>query len=145
DGTTFVAVEFDQWNDPERSVSAVDAASGKLVRKITRALYSNGHSLLSPNGRLLASADSESIRIWDLDKGTKIRDIACPHNHNSRMDISADGKILAVATTPSVNLLSAVWSSVRLWDIATGERLAQQNAHDTLPTSLAFAPDAKTL
>ncbi len=146
DGTRFAAVEIGGGgNGFERSVRVVDAATGKQVQQLRVILNTDRHYLLSPNGRLLVCADYDKIHIWDVDKGTKVREIACALSQNARMDISPNSKTLAVAAGSKVPRWEEATVGVRLWDMATGRRIAQHGEHDTFPVSLAFAPDSKTL
>src|SRR5262249_57229031 len=72
---------------------------------------------VSADGKLLAAAYRDRIRIWDLTTNTLVRELANYQNRYSPrsqdLAFSPDGKLLAA---------SAGDNAVRVWKVATGER-----------------------
>jgi WD40 repeat protein len=88
----------------------------------------------SADGKLLASAEGNAIRLWNVDSGKEVRKWAAHVGHVSALAFSGDGKTLASG---------GVDCRVRLWDPATGkERLPTQGHGGPVP-ALAFSPDGK--
>ena len=113
--------------------------TGGHMSKIQRAFF-------TPNGRYIVSAGNDKvIRIWDWRAGktvrtirgfSKIGDIGTIY----AMDLSADGKLLAVGGwTKSRD------HEIRLFDYRTGRLLSLLRGHTNVVNSLAFSPDGKKL
>ncbi|KAJ9302280.1 hypothetical protein DTO271G3_1146 [Paecilomyces variotii] len=90
----------------------------------------------SPNGKLVASACQQFIKLWDATSGLiqqtfKIYDD--PENGVSRVAFSPDGRLVALASK----------KVIKLWDTTSG--LIQQTfqGHDDLVTAVAFSPNGK--
>lgn len=90
------------------------------------------YGAVSPNGKLIASAEDSNVYIWNAATGKltttisddgPVRDIA----------FSPDGQTVAVSTE----------GSVAIWDIKTGE--AKENIPTQYPYGIAYSPDGKTL
>jgi WD40 repeat protein len=107
--------------------------------------------VFAPDGKTLATATEESdpaVRIWDVATGrvrkTLMFDKALA-THGRPMSFSPDGRRLAVGTTASVGP-EKTEEIIGIWDIdADAGPLVIRNTHSHTPTSLAFAPDGKTL
>jgi WD40 repeat protein len=95
----------------------------------------------SPDGRILASADSnQRLRLWDVTSG-KLSAVSQAPRLGSGLAFSPDGKLLAGASTDS---------TVRLWDAATGKEVRQIGRFQPaslrlLQAAVAFSPDGKRL
>jgi hypothetical protein len=89
----------------------------------------------SPDGRLLASASSDSrIRLWNPATGTQIRQIKAHSQKVYSVAFSPDGQVLAAGDN----------TAVRLWNPATGEEI-DAFRHGGIISSVAFSPDAQVL
>jgi WD40 repeat protein len=94
----------------------------------------------SPDGARLATADralgvalwktasAEIERIWSGSTGA--------WNLDGRIDFSRDGRLMAAASQAG---------PVRLWDLTTGEKVAELGGHQGGSGDVAFAPDGATL
>ena len=90
---------------------------------------------LVPNGRMLASASSDSTVIWDV---VSRKPLGRPlQGALKSVAFSPDGKTLASASRDS---------TVILWDVASRKPLGEPfKGHQEPVSSVAFSPDGKTL
>ncbi|WOD41062.1 NB-ARC domain-containing protein [Nodosilinea sp. E11] len=89
----------------------------------------------SPDGTLLASADFNHLRLWDMTRDRLLKTM--PHNTWVwRLTFSPDGTRLASGTTDNV---------VSLWDVATGQCLKVLKGEEEGCSSMAFSPDGRVL
>lgn len=118
-----------------------DTRSGKLVSNE----YQLGHAqqgAFSPNGNLLAIANSYGLDIWDVKTITLIHKLH---------DLNIDGIRLmwlqCVAFSPDGRVIAAGdeqgW--IGLWEAETGKTIGIVRGHPAQVNSLAFSPDAKSL
>jgi WD40 repeat protein len=109
------------------------------------------HFTFSPDGKTLASLDEVGVlRVWDVNEGKPTITFDSPVESGAIM-FSPDGKTLASAggATLTRNLTGSGWGAhdfpIRLWEAATGKKLADLGASDDPVTSLAFSPDGRLL
>jgi WD40 repeat protein len=115
----------------------------------------------SPDSCLLAAADDDGVKIWDLATGLQLRTLPADYP----LAFSPDGRWLAVSSrennmTPLSSdgrYLATGWSEVQLWEIAAGRkvrelRLAtepmtlQRGLRSSNPLgTLVFTPDSRWL
>ena len=88
----------------------------------------------SPNGRLLATADTRGIQLWELPGGKMV---PAWKNHLAR-------EILALSFSPDSSGLTSGGEDVRLWDVTSGNQ-SRQVAHGGKISALARSPDGKLL
>ena len=89
----------------------------------------------SPQGNLLAAADFNQLRLWDMSSGRVLRSV--PHyTWTWRLAFSPDGSLLASGSTDNV---------VQVLEVATGRclKLLQGDAEGC--SSVAFSPDGRVL
>jgi WD40 repeat protein len=107
----------------------------------------------SADGRTLVGANAAgTVTLWDLEAGAPRASLA--HFGGMNMVVlSPDGKLLATGGSrvspgdgdPSGPGPGAGPGDVRLWDLASGRRLAVLPAPASRVTRLAFSPDGQTL
>jgi len=133
-------------NTPLRGLQFYDPATGKKVR---------GHAPLkdgaygvafSPNGKLLAAANKDWVRVYGTARGDKL--------HEFTFDREQIGRAWRVAFTPDGKHLAAALHRfggreqegplVRVWELATGKEVftAWEGGH---ANAVAFSPDGKLL
>jgi WD40 repeat protein len=94
---------------------------------------------LSPDGKLFASTDGESVKLWKVTDGSLAANLPVGANRDemSRVSFSPDGKLIAASNEPTgINP-----SKVRLWDVATRQPIGNPIPAQTF----AFSPDSKML
>lgn len=91
----------------------------------------------SPDGRLLASAGTDSVRLWVLSTG----EVSAVRRHRSAA--------LAIAFHPTQDLLATAGgpaeATVHLWNTRTGEPAEGLDSSNASIYSLAFSPDGTEL
>lgn len=93
----------------------------------------------SPDGKLLASASlatSNNLKVWDLDSGKELVNLAGHDQPVFSLAFSPEGKLLASGGDDR---------TVRLWDPRQGTLLGTFTGATGTVTSVAFSPDGKTL
>ena len=101
----------------------------------------------SPDGRTLIGANAAGlVTLWDVPAGRARATFSHPGGMNMVV-ISRDGKTLATGggKVGSQARPSPGPGEVRLWDVATGRRLAVLSVPAGRVTRVMFAPDGKTL
>ncbi len=96
----------------------------------------------SPDSSTLATVSSEGIQLWKLDIESEEEPILIPANlggFKNELVFSPDGTILVGAGMD-------FWStSIKLWDVATGNSLRMLSGHTESVETLVFSHDGKIL
>jgi RNA polymerase sigma factor (sigma-70 family) len=94
----------------------------------------------SPDGKRVASAGDDCVRVWDPDTGKEIVKLAGHTGGVCCLALSPDGKTLASGARDKL---------VYVWDLEAATRAetkpVQLSGHDDVVYGLAFSPDGKTL
>ncbi|QYT02345.1 hypothetical protein H0G86_009351 [Trichoderma simmonsii] len=98
-----------------------ESATGKLIPGIGFELPPKGRRpetvMLSDDTKLLATTDSWTITIWDLESGKQVQEFMIPRSSRSVKTFSGDSMFLAVTDD----------TSFQIWELATGKMV-----HETL-------------
>jgi len=131
----------------EKTIELWDVKTVKKVKSFT------GHSSMitsiafSPDGKLIASADTGlsgdiggvnagSIKIWDVKSGQELKTLKGHKWSVDSVAFSPNGKIIASCGFDN---------AIRLWDVATGNELKVLLGHEMYVASVKFSSDGKTL
>jgi len=119
------------------TVEMWNARTGKLLRTL------KGHTsyvqsvAFAPDGKTLASGSSDgTVKLWNVSSGSLVRTL--------KGDGPLDG-VFSVAFSPDGKILASGGSVLRLWNAATGKRMATLIGHSSNVQSVAFSPDGKML
>jgi WD40 repeat protein len=93
----------------------------------------------APNGKTLASASGNAIRLWEPATGKRLNSTTESQDMVYQLAFSSDGQRLAAVTG------GYSYQSLCLWDCATHKQLWRIADIGGRPASVAFAPDGKTL
>ncbi|WP_198318614.1 TIR domain-containing protein [Pseudofrankia inefficax] len=117
-----------------------DTATGRQVRQFVDLPGSVDAMTFSPNGNVLAVAGTNTVGLWRVADGRRIRTVTVGR-------LLGAGTVNAVAFSPDGGVLAAVSNdrSVRLWDSGTGRRLRRLTGHTNRVGAAAFTPDGGTL
>jgi WD40 repeat protein/ankyrin repeat protein len=95
-----------------------------------------GSMAISADNRLLVSAESGTVKLWDLRKGELLHTFALDGSWPVSIGISPDGKTMAAFV--------GTRGQARLYDVTTG-RLIRVLDHGSDATKLVFSPDGNTV
>ena len=106
---------------------------------------SNAFDTFSPDRKLLASAHQEDIFLSYTETGV-FRTILKGHLNQVRcITFSPDGKILASGGSEQSSGGNQRPTTIRLWNVLTGELINTLTGHTDGVSCIAFSPDGKTL
>jgi WD40 repeat protein len=126
-----------RWQPLARAEGAVSRGSLGVVRVRSPArLHRQGKEpvAFSPDGRLLAVAQSEGVLLLDALDGSELR-LCGGLTHITELTFSPNGVLLAAAGK----------EGVRVWETLSGTVLAQKQGHRGELTALAFSGDGRKL
>jgi WD40 repeat protein len=123
-----------------KTVSLVNSDSGEIVRTFSGHAASVWRLDLSPDGKILASADGEgTVKLWELTTGKLQRSIK---DAGTGVKLSPDGRFLATRHGDPEMMSPA---TIRLWNVKTGRQLTELRGHKDWIGGIAFSPDGKRL
>jgi len=107
----------------ERRTARLTGHSGKVAAIAT-----------TPDGRRAASAGwDRTVRVWDLETGAQVFELAARDNVNA-VQFSPDGKKILAGNSDG---------SIQIWRAADGSQLAVLNGHDFAVTALDLSADGR--
>jgi WD40 repeat protein len=150
DGRTLLVAAHDQKAYPDYPLLLLDAASGRLLRKLDTLVPEMRKALFTlpvQDGDATGSADG---RTWAVKReaegpvGPKV--ILFEAGTGQRRGVlEARHRLGAVAFSPNGRWLASGGFQVSLWDLATGRVVAHAPGPGESATSLSFSPDGKRL
>ncbi len=123
-----------------REVVLINAADGKVIRKLPGAKHPLNAVAFSPDGQHIAAAGGPAgiggtVRIWNTD-GKSIGVIEGHDDSIYGLAFSPIGKMIATSSYDKL---------IKLWDVAGGNELRTLKHHTAAVFDVAFSPDGKTL
>jgi WD40 repeat protein len=123
--------------DDQHSLRIWDVAVGKEIRRCTLP-KNEAPTYISwdpnNNGKLAAVIAEDFMHIFDANTGKEV--VPVKHYWPSRVVYSPDGKTLASAGSGP---------TIRRWDAATGNEIAEQEGHESGVAAVAIATDGKLI
>jgi RNA polymerase sigma factor (sigma-70 family) len=120
-----------------------EAATGKVTHHF-KGLGQVGALAFAPAGNLLAAAEFNLVRVWDVATGRELHQVKAEFGvpFTSSVVVAPDGKTLASGST-----YKARGPTLQLWDLTTGKECWHWGDRNQPPTMspIAFSPDGKTL
>jgi RNA polymerase sigma factor (sigma-70 family) len=119
----------------------LDPATGAVIADLTsQAPPDHGETTrmvaFTPDGRLIAPAGNDVVRIWDVAGRKVVRELRGHRGAARAAAFSPDGKTLATG---------GIDKTVRLWDTETGREQRVLTGHADVVTAAAFSPDGRLL
>ncbi len=91
----------------------------------------------SADNKLLAVANyPQSVDIWDIDAGVKVKSLIGHQSGVSAVEFSPDGKKLVTGSDDN---------TAKIWDAATGKELRTLRGHNKLIWALSISPDGRLI
>jgi WD40 repeat protein len=136
---------YAQLRDRAGNVSQTFSATIRLtVTTLTGHTYWVNSVAFSPDGRLLASAGSGEIKLWEVASGSLVRTLTGHTWAVYSVAFSPDGRLLASGSCGRF-ALGCVQGEIKLWDVASGSEVRTLSGHTSAVTSVAFSPDGRLL
>jgi WD40 repeat protein len=142
----------------------LDSVRGKVVAKppidhVTDSRFpmkmTGGRAAFSPDSATLAySSFSESVTIWDINKGVLVRKLTDSDSPLSAVSFSPDGKLVAACAggrglrTPGISskhMAQMHANFILMWEVGTGKLRYRLEGHEDRVLALAFSPDGKLM
>lgn len=152
------------------TIQVSDASTGQTFYSVTSKKDMIGSVAFSPDGHWLASGGKNGIILWETADGKRLKDFAV----GEFVAFSPDGQIIASASSQNITLWnlatgqvlytlagrapvafdqdshwlasrSADGRSAKVWNVATGEEVANLGDPSDEVTSIAFSPDGQWL
>ena len=115
-----------------------------LVNTISGGLNSILSVAISPDGRIVASNNNQTIKLWDTQTGKEITTLK---GHKSRVNAIVISPV-RVSTSQGFGKIIASSSedkTIKLWNLETGRKIRTITGHSDSVHALAISPDGKIL
>lgn len=124
DGTRIVSGAGD------RTVQIWDVSTGNTLFT----LHTDSEAVAwSPDGKYIASDDSEMVQIWDASTGKTLRTFHHDIKDVWRLSWSPNSKYIALASSSA--------STIQIWDTTNGHQLLTYHGHSGAVFCIAWSPD----
>lgn len=128
----------------DRTIRFWEVATGKELPCIEKAGEPWGYGVFSPDAKTLATGGIHHslIHLWDVASGKEVVTLSRQEQgtlNTTALAFSGDGRLLATGSGERVP------GRVRVWELASGQEVHCFEAGQAGISSLAFAPDGRTL
>ena len=121
DGKNFATFEMDfTKGQPTAMIRVTDRANSKELRHFEVDANSASSLAYSPDGKILAYSNGETIRLCAADSDKELKQLKTQAGGTAPLVFSADSKVLAARSTSD--------GKVVLWDVEKGEKLHEIDA-----------------
>ena len=112
-----------------------ETKTGKKLRTFQGSDYAVRDMAFSPDGRLLALASQNALRVWEVSTAKELWQLPIDGNQLFGISFSPDSRILA----------GGLIFMVRMWDAATGREISPTPEHRQGIGFVALSPDGRTV
>lgn len=128
-------------------VLILDADNGQVRSRLGPTQAANGPMAFHPTEPLLATADQDGVvYLYNIESGEQVRQWQGHSDEINDIGFSPDGRLLATASGRLFNeALNPTDMSVRLWNVESGNQLAEYEDFSGPVPSLAFHPSLSYL
>ena len=116
------------------TIALWNVSDGSIISTIDDTDSSGSFIDFSPDGTLLALGNFESIRLWNIKDGRKVRTLTV--RSATSIDFSPNGTLLASGGSDA---------TIKLWNVADGREITTLRGHVGLVSSVKFSPDGMLL
>lgn len=134
----------------DRGVIQLRSTEGwRLIRELGNEDMTEGIAF-SPDGKTLAAATFKFVKLWDVDSGAKIRDLAVrqagmPSDLADEWGVEAQLWKMAwnaAFSSDGKHLATGSGAAVEVWDVSNGKEIAWKPSHGEV-AGLAYSPDGR--
>ncbi|KAF8555069.1 hypothetical protein OG21DRAFT_1439273 [Imleria badia] len=134
----------------DRSIRIWDAATGEEALPPINHRGGGVTSLVytSDGNRIISGSDDRTIRVWDAHQGTQVYNLHAALQPSPLVFTGHQSDIFAIAISPCGTLLASASkdTTVRLWDVSTGQELSHLLRQHRLPVrAVTFSHDGKRI
>ena len=139
DGRTIAAAVDD-------SICLWDAETRVEKRVLSPKFHWASRVAFSPDGRTIAGSGGETVHLWDVETGQRKYTVGGVElAYAASIAFSPDSRTLASGHASPLATHSVSDGKIYLWDAETEKLKASRSRSVSLPTSLTFSPDGRTL
>lgn len=99
----------------------------------------------SSDGKQVITTEREGARVWDVATGKEARWAVRAAIHQDYAVLSPDGRYLATGGLVDPARPSESNPTIRLWELASGQEVADFVGHETSTNGMSFSPDSRLL
>lgn len=122
-----------------------------VIRELNNGDMTEGIAF-SPDGKMLAAATFKLVKLWDVDSGVKIRDLAIrqagtPTQVADEWGVEAQLWKMAwnvAFSSDGKHLATGSGAAVEVWDVSNGKETAWKPSHGQV-VGLAYSPDGQSI
>jgi len=136
DGTVLAQLRYPlRQGETDCDVYLWDTLSGKEIRTLKGHREAVERIRFSPDGKLMASAANDGIRLWEVGTGKELHHLQ-KQSRRSLFAFSPDGKWLASG---------GLDNTICLWETTTGKEIRSWDSQQQFMWCLEFSPDGKVI